>query len=202
MITAEAYIKRAMSYVGVVEGTPRHKEIIKAYNAIKPLPRGYHLTANDAWCAGFVSAMASLCGFGSAFPYECGVQRMVELAKRKKLWVEGVNPKRGWLIVYDWQKDGHADHVGIITNVTPKQMTVVEGNYNDSVKVRTIMKTSDKIKGYIALKYTHEDNTSNMEIAKEVILGRWGNGESRRKALKKCGYDPDAIQKLVNKLMK
>ena len=39
---------------------------------------------------------------------------------------------------------------------------------------------------------------SNEEIAKEVILGLWGNGKDRNSKLKASGYDPDAIQKIVD----
>lgn len=39
---------------------------------------------------------------------------------------------------------------------------------------------------------------SNEEIAKEVIAGRWGNGDSRKQALTAAGYDYEAIQKIVN----
>lgn len=40
------------------------------------------------------------------------------------------------------------------------------------------------------------------EIAKEVIAGKWGNGDNRISKLKKAGYDPAAIQKKVNELLK
>lgn len=43
---------------------------------------------------------------------------------------------------------------------------------------------------------------SNKEIAKEVIAGKWGNGQDRVDRLKKAGYDYDAIQKEVNNLLK
>lgn len=39
------------------------------------------------------------------------------------------------------------------------------------------------------------------EIAKEVIAGKWGNGDERVKKLKAAGYDPDAVQKRVNELL-
>lgn len=39
-------------------------------------------------------------------------------------------------------------------------------------------------------------------IAKEVIEGKWGNGEERKKKLKAAGYDYDAVQKEVNKQLK
>lgn len=36
-------------------------------------------------------------------------------------------------------------------------------------------------------------------IAQEVINGKWGNGQDRINRLKAAGYDPNAIQSLVNK---
>lgn len=40
------------------------------------------------------------------------------------------------------------------------------------------------------------------EIAKEVIAGKWGNGDERKKKLKAAGYDPSKVQKKVNELSK
>lgn len=42
---------------------------------------------------------------------------------------------------------------------------------------------------------------SNFEIAKEVIDGKWGNGDARRVSLQSAGYDYEAIQYLVNKIV-
>lgn len=39
------------------------------------------------------------------------------------------------------------------------------------------------------------------EVAKEVIDGKWGNGEERVEKLKAAGYDPDAVQKKVNEIL-
>ncbi len=39
-------------------------------------------------------------------------------------------------------------------------------------------------------------------VAKEVILGLWGNGSARKKALTAAGYDYATIQKKVNELLK
>lgn len=39
---------------------------------------------------------------------------------------------------------------------------------------------------------------SNDTIANEVIAGKWGNGDDRKKRLQSAGYDYNAIQKLVN----
>jgi len=42
---------------------------------------------------------------------------------------------------------------------------------------------------------------SNEEIAKEVIQGKWGNGNTRKQKLEAAGYNYSVIQKLVNKLL-
>ena len=42
---------------------------------------------------------------------------------------------------------------------------------------------------------------SNEEIAKEVIQGKWGNGNARKCKLEKAGYNYEEIRKLVNKMM-
>lgn len=39
------------------------------------------------------------------------------------------------------------------------------------------------------------------EIAKEVISGKWGNGQDRINRLKAAGYDPTAVQNKVNELL-
>ena len=40
------------------------------------------------------------------------------------------------------------------------------------------------------------------ELAKEVIDGKWGNGDARKQALVKAGYDYNAVQAKVNELLK
>lgn len=40
------------------------------------------------------------------------------------------------------------------------------------------------------------------ELAKEVIQGKWGNGEARKNALKAAGYDAAAVQQKVNEMLR
>lgn len=42
---------------------------------------------------------------------------------------------------------------------------------------------------------------SNIEIAKEVVAGLWGNGGERRKKITESGYNYDDIQSIVNALI-
>lgn len=40
------------------------------------------------------------------------------------------------------------------------------------------------------------------ELAKEVLAGKWGNGNTRKKRLTKAGYDYNAVQKKVNEMLR
>ena len=51
------------------------------------------------------------------------------------------------------------------------------------------------------LKSGNSAKKSNEEIAREVIAGKWGNGEDRKNRLKAAGYDPASVQKCVNKML-
>ena len=42
---------------------------------------------------------------------------------------------------------------------------------------------------------------TNQQIAAEVLMGQWGNGEERKSRLRKAGYDPSAVQSIVNALV-
>ena len=43
---------------------------------------------------------------------------------------------------------------------------------------------------------------SNYDIALEVLTGKWGNGAERRSKLTAAGYDYQAVQSIVNSLVK
>ncbi len=81
-------------------------------------------------------------------------------------------------------------------------ITVMEGNYNEAVARRQIPVGWGQIRGYARPKYaegvTGQPSKSIEEVAGEVIQGKYGNGEERRKKLCDMGYDPDAVQREVN----
>ena len=63
--------------------------------------------------------------------------------------------------------------------------------------------TSAGFKSYVTTKggKTVSNKKSIETIAKEVIAGKWGNGEYRKNALIKAGYDYNEVQKKVNELL-
>ena len=42
---------------------------------------------------------------------------------------------------------------------------------------------------------------SNLEVAKEVLEGKWGNGADRKKKLTEAGYNYQDVQGIVNALL-
>ena len=74
-----------------------------------------------------------------------------------------------------------------------------DGYATSSTYVDSVMKI---VTSYNLTSYDIKISKSLEEIAKEVIVGKWGNGNERKKALTKAGYDYTTIQSLVNKLLK
>ena len=47
--------------------------------------------------------------------------------------------------------------------------------------------------------YSRPQAKTNEQIADEVIAGKWGNGDERKRRLNDAGYDPEVIQTIVNR---
>lgn len=152
----------ARSWLGTVERTSAHKKLVGLYNAIKPLPVGYTLKETDSWCAAFVSVVAKQCDLLDILYPECSCPRMLSIYKQKGRWIEddGYVPAPGDLVMYGWSDSGNGDyagppdHVGIVCSVLDdKSITVIEGNYQDSVKTRVIRVDARYIRGYCVPDY-------------------------------------------------
>lgn len=147
---------QAWSWKGRREADGSHREIIDIYNRITPRPRGYTLQYTDAWCAGFVSAVAQACGLTAYIYPECGCGPMIELYRKAGRWMEddAYLPQPGDVIFYDWQDSGagdnrgQPDHVGLVYAVDGELITVIEGNISDSVDTRTLFVDNRYIRGY------------------------------------------------------
>ena len=215
--TVSAVLAQAKEWIGKKEADGTHKSIIDTYNAHKPLARGYKVKYTDAWCATFVSAVAIKCGVTDIIPTECGCGQMIALFKSLGEWNESDSrtPKPGDIIFYDWDDTGAGDntgwpdHVGIVESVSGGNITVIEGNKNNAVARRTIAVNGRYIRGYGVPKYEAEAAgnttaaTKNVaEVAKEVVAGKWGNGEDRKNRLVAAGYDYNAVQNQVNAILK
>jgi LysM repeat protein len=214
--TASALLAQARSWLGCREADGSHRKIIDTYNAHRPLARGYAVKYTDAWCATFVSACAIKTGMTDIIPPECGCGEMVKLFQKLGKWDENDArvPRPGDIIFYDWNDSGTGDdtgtpgHVGIVEGVSGGMITVIEGNKGNAVRRRTIAVNSRYIRGYGVPGYETESSAKPQTpskdlaaVAREVIAGKWGNGDDRKSRLASAGYDYAAVQREVNRLL-
>ena len=162
-------VNQAKAWLGKKESNNSHREIIDVYNSHKPLARGYKMKYTDAWCSCFVSAVAIKVGYTDIIPTEVGCEKHIQLCKKVGTWVENENytPKAGDIIFFDWEVDGSVNHVGIVEKVTGKDITVIEGNYNNSVARRPLKVNGKYIRGYFIPKYDKEE--VNPSVSCETI---------------------------------
>lgn len=103
-------------------------------------------------------------------------------------------------------------HTGIVYGLDNKYFYTIEGNTSNANAVVSNGGGVSKKKynrfnyaGRVLFghpKYDTIPKKSLDEIAKEVIVGKWGNGEERKKRLTEAGYDYETIRVLVNKSVK
>lgn len=199
-------------WIGKKEADGSHRVIIDTYNSHKPLARGYAVKYTDAWCATADSAATIKAGLTDIIPIECSCSKLIELAKKKGIWVENdaYVPKPGDSILYDWDDNGTGDntgapeHIGVVEKVSQNTITVIEGNKDDAVGRREIRVNGKYIRGFITPDYSSKATGIKTveEVAREVFLGKWGNGSERKKKLETAGYNYAQVQAAVNKLYK
>lgn len=178
-IRANKVVEQAKAWLGRNEASGTHKAIIDIYNAHKPLARGYAVKYTDSWCATFVSAVAIQTGCTDIIPTECGCQQQIELFKKLGAWDESDAriPNPGDIIYYDWNDSGNgdnvgwSDHVGIVEKVASGKITVIEGNYSNSVKRRILSVNAKNIRGYGIPKYNTE-TAEKAEIKPETVVAK------------------------------
>ena len=122
---------------------------------------------------------------------------------------------------------GQADHVGIVISCTDGMMTIIEGNCDNAVKLRQIAVNARYIRGFGCPDYASkadgaaptpeptpeptpqpepekpaEETTVDPFItktARDVIAGKWGNGQARKDAL--AAWFVKAVQGEVNRIL-
>ena len=209
----EKVVATAKAWIGYNEADGSHRKIVDVYNSHRPLARGYALKYTDAWCAGFVSAVAIKLCLTDIMPTEVGVGNMIDLYRRLGRWKEQDSyvPSPGDVIMYAWGDSGAGDcqsgasHVGIVASCDGKTITVIEGNKANAVGYREIAVNGRYIRGFglpdYASKATETDTpapaekeaTVNMELR---MLKKGMSGNDVRAAMllmKDKGYYPDAI---------
>lgn len=150
-------VHTAESWLGVQEGYEHHEKILLTYNNHTPLARGYAVTADDSWCAVFGSCVAIQRHLTDIIPTECSCERQIGLWQELDRWEENDNymPLPGDYIYYDWDakpvpgdSTGWSDHVGIVVGTAGPFIKVIEGNKDDMVAYRVILRGDFRIRGF------------------------------------------------------
>lgn len=203
----------AQSWIGKNEADGSYKEIIDIYNSMTSFPRGTKMLYSWPWCACMWSALAVKLGYTDIMPVEISCSQLITLAQNMGIWQEndGYIPKSADAVLYDWDDSGmgdntgNPDHIGVVetVNETAGTFIVIEGNYSNCVKRRTMEINGKYIRGFICPKYDQDPVVAIPEFptsawideaAQEVIAGKWGNGTDRKENI----YN--AIQNRVNEL--
>lgn len=150
------------------------------------------------------------------FGMKCGSSwkgKSVNLRTKEEYKVGQLTTIRDNFRVYDSIEEGVKGYFDFISSkrysnlliaVTPKQYLEYikkDGYATSSTYVNTNMNCINK---YDLTKWdwNKAEEKSIDDIAKEVIEGKWGSGETRKQKLTAAGYDYKTVQKRVNELLK
>lgn len=112
--------------------------------------RWYGFNYKVPWCAAFISWLANELGYlDTLIPKTASVPTMVRWFRSNgQLQKSSYEPKPGEIIFFDWNVDGHPDHVGLVEKVENGRIYTIEGNSRDECKRRDYSITSNYVYGY------------------------------------------------------
>lgn len=145
------------------------------------------------WLAYKVGILNTLVPKSAYVPTTCSWYK-----KRNEFQAKGYKPQKGDLIFFDYNKNKSPDHIGIVEYVVNDKIHTIEGNKSKRVKRQEYSINDKNIYGFGLVAYSDEDKSID-ELAQEVIAGKYGTGEARKKAL---GDKYNAVQQRVNEILK
>lgn len=161
MSLVDSIINTAKTYIGTIEGSQNHREIINLYNRGR-YSDAYQMTMSDPWCCAFVVAMFVECNAGDIIPGYAACDQMISVFKSWGRWkARSASVNVGDIIFYDWNADGSADHVGIVVQNRFGDLSIIEGNKSDSVSYRNISSSYPQIIGYGVPNYDGSDGNQS-----------------------------------------
>lgn len=126
--TADSVVTKAKSFLGVKESPAGSNRVVFNTDYY-----GKEVSDPDyPWCCTFVWDVFRLCGapglfYGGKKTARC--QTVYEWGKEKKLTVPKNSGRKGDLIIYDWNGNGVAQHIGFILSKNPDgTYDTIEGN--------------------------------------------------------------------------
>ena len=112
--------------------------------------RWYGFNQRENWCAIFVSWCANESGIiNNTIPKFSLCTDGVKWYKDHNKWEnKSYIPQTGDIIFFDWNGDGHVQHVGIVEKVENDKVYTIEGNSNDEVRNKSYSLNNKSIYGY------------------------------------------------------
>lgn len=141
----QAVIDLALTQVGQVGGQPYWSY--------------YGFASRVEWCACFVHwCMRNTPSASGSYPATANnayCQTVANYFKDAGQWGSGgyTDLARGDTIFFDWNIDGHTDHIGLVVGRDAERVYTVEGNSGDAVKIRSYPLNSGVIYGYGLMYY-------------------------------------------------
>lgn len=109
----------------------------------------YGFNSRVEWCACFVSWCYGQTGLSEPLFAACQSQGIPWFQSHGQWGARGYdNLAPGDAIFFDWDRDGSADHVGIVIGTDGSRVYTVEGNSGDACKIRSYDVNYECIKGY------------------------------------------------------
>ena len=101
------------------------------------------------WCACFVSWVFNQAGYSEPKFAACQNQGIPYFSSNGRWANRGYSDiAPGDAIFFDWEGDGHSDHVGIVIGTDGSRVYTVDGNSGDACKIRDYDLNSSVIMGY------------------------------------------------------
>ena len=130
MATAKQIIDKALSYLGTYDGGSNNVIFNTHYYGKAVSGSAY------PWCCAFLWDIFRMCGASDIFnggEPTAYCPTVLNWGKNNGLTVNKANGRCGDIVLFDWDGDGVADHIGlIISKNADGSYTTVEGNTSDS----------------------------------------------------------------------
>jgi hypothetical protein len=113
----------------------------------------YGFARRVAWCACFVHWCYNTSGYGADYGYSTNnayCRTLVSFFRDRGVFHSGgyIDLAIGDPIFFDWDRDGKANHVGLVIGRDESNVYTVEGNSGDAVKIKCYNLNSSVILGY------------------------------------------------------
>ena len=127
------------------------------------------------WCDIFISWLAYKVGIlNILIPKEAYVPNTAKWYKNKGLLKDkNYKPQKGDLILFDYNRNRNADHIGIVEYVDKNVIHTIEGNKSKMVKRQQYAIGNSNILGIAVVQYKEEQKPTTPSAPKKYVLGKY-----------------------------